>query len=290
MPNDSFDSAFLSDFLRQQEDDQAARYDQAELELQQEMDAASAEEEAAAPETAAAPEEDVEAPPAATDTSVVETPETAPEDLAGATNSPEEAPPAESNESPAEDSSTWSNIGMGILGGLRDAGVNMATLGAEIGEKIVPGEQDIPEFGKMLPEVEERDSAAFGLSKGLSQFAAGFIPGLGALSWLSRGQKVHKAVSLARASGKLGRAATGSIAKGMVAGGAADLAVWSPHEARLSDLVEDTRFSNPVTAYLANDEDDSAFEGRMKNVLEGMALGGLADTIIGGAIRSKASR
>jgi hypothetical protein len=66
--------------------------------------------------------------------------------------------------------------------------------------------------------------------------------------------------------------------------------VWSPHEARLSDLIEDTRFSNPITAYLANDEDDSAFVGRMKNVLEGMALGGLADTIIGGAMRSKAIR
>jgi hypothetical protein len=78
-----------------------------------------------------------------------------------------------------------------------------------------------------------------------------------------------------------GAGLSGSLIKtslrGFGAGAVADLTVFDPNEGRLSDMLvefDSPLLNNAVTQYLASDENDSEMEGRLKNVLEGMALGG----------------
>jgi hypothetical protein len=92
--------------------------------------------------------------------------------------------------------------------------------------------------------------------RGVTQFITGFIPSL----------KATKALK---------------IKKGLqpyAAGFIADATVFDPYEARLSDLVQEyPQLQNPVTEYLQSDENDTFAEGKFKNGIEGLALGGLAD-------------
>lgn len=70
----------------------------------------------------------------------------------------------------------------------------------------------------------------------------------------------------------------GKLAQSMIAGGVADFAGFAPHEERLSNLVQSFEvLQNPVTEYLQDSPDDSAAEGRLKNVLEGLLLGALTE-------------
>ena len=94
------------------------------------------------------------------------------------------------------------------------------------------------------------------LVRGVSQFLTGFGPAL----------KVVKF--------------TGKAAP-YIAGAIADATVFDPMEARLSDLIENEfPGSNPITEYLASSPDDTEAEGRFKNALEGLALGGLTDVFM----------
>lgn len=103
----------------------------------------------------------------------------------------------------------------------------------------------------------------------ITQFSAGFIPATGAL----------KAMGMAN-----------TMYRSMAAGAVADAAVFDAHEERLSNLVQSVpALQNPVTEYLASNEDDSILEGKFKNALEGLALGGIVDVIFKGvkAIKSR---
>lgn len=182
-----------------------------------------------------------------------------------------------------EESSVLSDMGMGFLNGLRDAGVNTAQLGLDI---LTLGNSGV-NLDEQVPDVEDRDSVAFGLTSGITQFATGFVPVLGVMSKLNKVKRIGDMVGRVRGAGAFGRAVTGGVAKDMLAGGVADFAVFNPQEARFSDLVEDFGFNNPITGYLQSDEDDSAFEGRMKNVLEGAGLGLVADGLIRGVKAAK---
>lgn len=110
-----------------------------------------------------------------------------------------------------------------------------------------------------------------------TEFLVGFTPGFG---WLSRASKLGKLAKL----GKVGNyIAKSNVAKGAIAGAVADFSVFDEHQTRLSNLIESVpELQNPVTEYLASDQDDSLFEGRMKNALEGIAVGGMVDGIING--------
>ena len=56
--------------------------------------------------------------------------------------------------------------------------------------------------------------------------------------------------------------------------------VFSPHEERLSNLVQEfPELANPITEYLQAKPDDSFAEGRLKNSLEGLLVGGLAEPL-----------
>ena len=68
-----------------------------------------------------------------------------------------------------------------------------------------------------------------------------------------------------------------------VRGAATDVAVFDGHEQRLADLMEQHEIlRNPIQQYLTTDMEDSEFEGRMKNALEGAMLGAQIDLILTG--------
>ena len=109
-----------------------------------------------------------------------------------------------------------------------------------------------------------------GLVEGITQFGLGLIPGLGV------GAKIAKGAKALGAGSKLA-----STAKGASAAVTADFISFDEHEARLSDfLVGHDATRNAITEYLQSNEEDSAFEGRMKNVLEGGALGAVGAVLI----------
>lgn len=110
------------------------------------------------------------------------------------------------------------------------------------------------------------------LVEGITQFGLGMIPGLGAASLFG---KAGAALGVAGKATKLGKSIT--------AGAVADFVAFDAHEARLSDfLVTNPLTKNAVTEYLASNEEDSEFEGRMKNMLEGGVIGGVTDVLIKG--------
>ena len=70
----------------------------------------------------------------------------------------------------------------------------------------------------------------------------------------------------------------------MAAGAVTDLTVFDPAEGRLSDMLvefDSKVLNNAVTQYLATDEEDTEMEGRIKNVLEGMLIGGPLEILFG---------
>lgn len=82
----------------------------------------------------------------------------------------------------------------------------------------------------------------------------------------------------------MGRKVTGggTAAKDVAAGVIADFAAFDGHEERLSDFIQSfPELQNPVTEFLASDEEDSEVVGRLKNVLEGVA----GDAVFAGVLR-----
>ena len=142
-----------------------------------------------------------------------------------------------------------------IVGGVLDATKELA----QFMESIIPlgtlGGGEVTE--ESFIQVAPARTVTGGLVRGVSQFLTGFLPALKGLKVLGVG-------------GQLVRAAT--------AGAAADALVFDPHEARLSNLIEENEaLKNPVTEYLAAQPDDTDAEGRFKNAIEGLGLGALAD-------------
>lgn len=129
--------------------------------------------------------------------------------------------------------------------------------------------------GDALPDYDERflgesRSTVGGLIEGISQFATGFIPVAGQL-------------------GKVGFLAKSPLLKAAAAGAITDFAFFDGHESRLSDLVQQyPALQNPISEYLASDEDDSELEGRFKASLEGVGIGAFTDTAFLGLKRFKA--
>ena len=163
-----------------------------------------------------------------------------------------------------EDRPWYYDIPLQILGGIRDATQSVSDLSWDTSPTNL-----IMEYGFnietqnpiQLGEVPEPETISGALTRGVSQFLIGFIP-------VSRTLKFIKPISK-----------MGELGKGAIAGGVTDFTVFAPHEERLSNLVQSFKeLQNPVTEYLQADPDDSAAEGRLKNVLEGLLIGGLADS------------
>lgn len=119
-------------------------------------------------------------------------------------------------------------------------------------------------------DMKEASPILGGLSSGIGQFAVAMI-GIGKLG------KVAQAIPKVGEALTAGKTAVEGVKGGAVAleSGKAALAgaiAFDPHEARLSNLLQDTPLANPVTAWLAADPNDSAAWGRVKSAMESIGL------------------
>jgi len=110
------------------------------------------------------------------------------------------------------------------------------------------------------------------LVQGISQFATGFIPFMGVAGKLGQATKLGKA-------GKV--LFGGPFRRATLAGAATDFTVFASNEARLSNLLQaHPALQTPVSEYLAASEDDTFIEGRLKNALEGIVIGGAFEVFL----------
>ena len=134
---------------------------------------------------------------------------------------------------------------------------------------VSPTKWKTEEYSKkrQLPVFHQPEGLAENMTEGATRFVTGFIGP----------NKFFKAVGL---SGGLLKTGT----RGLASGGVSDLTVFDPNEGRLSDMLvefDSPVLNNAVTQYLATDEDDTEMEGRVKNVLEGMLIGGPFEILFG---------
>lgn len=172
-----------------------------------------------------------------------------------------------------DDTGFFSDLFMGVASGVEGFG------------RSVIGLADFA-LGDALPDewsertLERPDSLVGGLVEGITQFGLGLIPGLGMAGLLGKGGK------LLNVSDKLLK-----TSKTLTTGVTADFVAFDAHEERLSDFLASHDVTrNVVTEYLSSDEDDGEFEGRMKNVLEGGALAGVAGALVKGVKTLKKGR
>ncbi len=114
-----------------------------------------------------------------------------------------------------------------------------------------------------LPDFEDDpQTLAGGLTKGVTQFLTG---------WFTGG-RLLKGVKYVSKLGSLGQ----NVARGAVA----DFQAFDEQTGRLADVINDKApaLSNPLFDYLGSNPDDSFFEARFKNALEGSLLGAGVDT------------
>lgn len=186
-----------------------------------------------------------------------------------------------------EDLGVLGGAATGVVRGVAGAGEGVYSLLDFLSFDILPDAED--NFG--LGRSRSMTGSAI---EGLTQFGVGFVPGLGVASRLGKigsiGLKVDKAIAVANKAGKLRKANAlrfgKNFATGTTAGAMGDFLTFTHDEERLSNLlVQFPELRNPVTEYLAADEDDGVIEGRLKNVIEGGILGSAFEGV-GAAIMS----
>lgn len=162
-----------------------------------------------------------------------------------------------------------------VVGGVRDAvveaGQTIEGLAQWLRDNTPVGA--LPEGPKMqinIPEVPEAQGVGQGLVRSVSQFLTGFVP-------------------FFKATRGMGMAAG---AAGATAGAMTDFTVFNPNDPRVSNLINELApaLRNPVTEYLAAKPNDTAAEGRFKNVVEGLGLGGMADGVFRAVKALRAAR
>lgn len=175
-----------------------------------------------------------------------------------------------------------------VAGGVLDAVNEVLQLGNELGDAFnlpstildvddkVPGEffvnreQYEGAGGEVrplsLPTTEGADSNTGQFIRSTSQFLTGFVPAL-------RAMKGVKAVGVMKTP----------FAKEMAAGAIADAVAFDPYGDRLSTYLNQVPVLGAIVPdYLADNdpENESSWEGRMKNAVEGMGLGAAAEGLV----------
>ena len=125
-----------------------------------------------------------------------------------------------------------------------------------------------PIFGKagvkdayQLPETADPERATGNITKGMTQFLTGWFSG-----------------------GKLLKVGKAGLKQNVVRGAVADFQAFDEDTGRLVDIVNEhaPALQNPLFEYLASDENDSFYEARFKNALEGAGLGGAIEGTLRG--------
>jgi len=153
-----------------------------------------------------------------------------------------------------------------VIGGVRDF-VEQAWKGVESAgdwlRQNVPGGES-PIMGKVqfdLMPIKQPTSTTGSLVRNASQFMAGFIPG----------GKIARGLGI-----------TSKVLEGAVAGSIADFTAFDPTQPRVSDAINKLApaLANPLTDFLKSDPSDAQAEGRMKNAVEGLLIGGALDSFV----------
>ena len=166
-----------------------------------------------------------------------------------------------------------SDIAGGIIEAPRQALAGFLDATKEAGEVLESVFGQLPTAGKdyqpITIEAQPRTVTGQGV-RSVSQFLTGFIPALRGAKTLGIGGAVVQAAS---------------------AGAIADALVFDAHEERFSDMIQTVpSLQNPATEYLASDPNDSEAEGRFKNAVEGLFIGGAVDGLIKGVKLIKSHR
>jgi hypothetical protein len=168
------------------------------------------------------------------------------------------------------------NIGGLVFGEKADNGI----VGYKSYDELVRDGDSNPLFGKFgtkdaiqLPEIDQADTVVGGLTRGVTQFATGWITGGKLLRGASNQLSTSTAIKLAK--GAKANPIKASLGKGVVA----DTIAFDEETGRFADIINEyaPALANPLTDYLASDPDDTFWEGRFKNTLEGLALGGITE-------------
>lgn len=188
--------------------------------------------------------------------------------------------------SEGEGATFFSEAGRAIVGGttdavnetsnlLSDAGQwlneNVADLGSiSVGSDGIGHQPGVPQTNPLqVPDlVADPLTPAGDIAKSITQFTVGMVGAGKLLKGLGWAQQVTRG---------------GQIARATVQGGIADASVFDPFENRLSNLIQEVPvLSNPLNEALAASPDDTSWEGRLKNVVEGAGLGIAVDGLISG--------
>ena len=176
----------------------------------------------------------------------------------------------------AGEANSFYDVGQDItfagLRGAEGAAQSVWNLGAAIGDEV---------FGSDIRwDDEDRvfGSSASTVGSFLESGVQFFVP----FSLLG---KAAKLTQLAEKTSKLGAAgqylAGGSLGAEIITGAAkgavVDFAAFEGLEGRLSDVLAGSPFDNALVQSLKSEEDDTELEGRFKNAMEGLALGGVTD-------------
>jgi hypothetical protein len=164
-----------------------------------------------------------------------------------------------------------------VFSGIAKAGFELNDFAHEIqGDPVKP--EDRSQFRKDVEAYDQRVrdlTPIAGVTSGAAQFVTGML-GVGKV------MAPIKALQNVRQAGKLG-----AIAYEAGKGAIANAIVTDPHEARLSNLIQEyPALSNPINEYLAADPDDSYVEGRLKNALEGVGMDLALTGVFAGVMRA----
>jgi len=164
------------------------------------------------------------------------------------------------------------SAGVGLTNGIEETLDTIGDLTGETGIETL--DYVLDPNNRLIPRWYKSKTGVGIATEGIARFLGGFglaSKGLKAAGWANKVKKGNELVEISKKS---------KFARGMTAGAAADFFVIDPAEGRLTDMLAE--FDNPyldivVFDYLKSEDDDSVLEGKVKNVIEGMMLGGLVE-------------
>ena len=173
------------------------------------------------------------------------------------------------------------NIGGFVFGKDAENGImgyeNYETWKAKGREDLLFGKAGVKDAIE-LPDFEgDPQTIAGGLTKGVSQFLTGWFTGGKVLKGVKFATGGYKGVSPFLRAGT-----TGQVTKTMAQCGIADFTAFDEETGRLADMVNEHApfLQNPLFDYLSSDPDDTFYEARFKNALEGAGIGASVEAIV----------